>query len=281
MTWWRDARRLAGGLRRRLRPSPDEAARRQLEAEAARVGRHQSGRVQLAGLDIQYVDALSTVPQWDDLFVRGNLRVSFDHASPRVLDCGANIGLATLWLKRAHPGARITAFEADPAIAAVLARNLAANGAGDVEVVRAAVWSSATTLRFRAEGTDSGAVDEVAADTPGAAIAVPAVRLRDWVTREPIDLLKLDIEGAELEVLRDLAPVLDRVRALQMEVHDFALAERRLPACLELLTAAGFDYTLTDLHQASWRTAPPAAGPFPGVAGWVILVRAWPRPRAS
>lgn len=281
MRRWRGVRQLAGGLRRRLRPSPDESAKRLLEAEAERVGRHQPGRVQLAGLDLHYVDALSTVPQWDDLFVRDSLRVAFDGPSPRVLDCGANIGLATLWLKRAYPSARVTAFEADPAIAAVLSRNLAANGAGDVEVVRAAVWSSATTLRFRAEGTDSGAVHEVAADTPGTVIEVPAVRLRDWVAREPIDLLKLDIEGAELAVLRDLAPVLDRVGALQMEVHDFALAERRLPACLDLLTRAGFDYTLSDLHQASWRTAPPAAGPFPGVAAWVILVRAWPRHRPS
>lgn len=280
MTVLADLGRLVSAVRRRLRPSPDEAARRRLESVAASVGRHTPGQVRLAGLDVHYVDALSTVPQWDDLFVRGSLRMSFATSSPRVLDCGANIGLASLALKRAHPAARITAFEADPTLADVLRRNLRVNGAADVEVVAAAVWSSTTSLRFRAEGTDSGAVDAVAADTPGEAIEVPAVRLRDWVAREPIDLLKLDIEGAELEVLRDLAPVLGHVRALQMEVHDFAAGDRRLPACLDLLTQAGFEYSLTDLHQAAWRPAAPSAGPFPGVAAWVVLVRAWPGPRA-
>jgi hypothetical protein len=77
-------------------------------------------------------------------------------------------------------------------------------------------------------------------------------------------------------VLRDAAGALGQVRAVQMEVHDFDAAERRLPACLDLLTREGFAYTLDDLHQASWRPGARPAGPFPGVASWVVLVRAWP-----
>lgn len=276
MTIGREIRRLAGGAIRRLWPSPEEAARRRLEREAGQVPRHTRGRIRLLDLDIDYADALSTVPQWDDLFVRRSLRFTPANGAPRILDCGANIGLATLWLKRAFPAARITAFEADPVVADILSHNLQANRLSDVEVVRAAVWSSTGTLRFRSEGSDSGSVDALAADAPGAIVEVPSVRLRDWLEREPIDLLKIDIEGAELEVLRDTADRMGQVRALQVEVHDFDVAERRLPACLDLLARAGFTYTLDDLHQASWRAGAPEAGPFPGVASWIVLVRAWP-----
>jgi FkbM family methyltransferase len=274
-----ELRRLASGVKRRLTPSPEERARRALEQEAAHQARYQSGSIRLLDMQIDYADAGSTVPQWDDLFVRRSLRFTPASDAPRILDCGANIGLATLWLKRAYPAARITAFEADPGITALLTRNLRRNGAADVEVVAAAVWSSTGVLRFRSEGSDSGAVDAVGADTPGAGIEIASVRLRDWLEAGTVDFVKMDIEGAELEVLRDCAGALSQVRALQIEVHDFDVADRRLPACLDLLGRAGFDYTLDDLHQASWRDGAAAAGPFPGVAAWVILVRAWQRTR--
>jgi FkbM family methyltransferase len=274
-----DVKHALRGARRRLFPSPAEAALRHLEHVAASVPRHTHGRVRLVDLDIEFDDAASLVPQWNDIFVRRTLGFRTGSTSPRILDCGANVGLASLWLKRAYAGARITAFEASPALAATLRRNLDINLCRDVESVAAAVWSSAGTITFRAEGSDSGAVASVAADTAGPAIEVPSVRLRDWLVAEPVDLLKLDIEGAELEVLGDCRDALGQVGAIHLEVHDFASGSRLLPRCLALLEDAGFDYTLDDLHQAPWRPGAPAAGPFPGVAAWIVLIRAWRRPR--
>jgi FkbM family methyltransferase len=278
MTPFGNVRALVGAARRRLRPSPVEKARRDFDDLASRVPRYTRGRVRLLDIDLQFADARSTVPQWDDIFVREHLAFTPQRPSPRILDCGANIGLATLWYKRRFTDARITAFEADPTLAAVLRRNLEVNHIRQVDVVEAAVWSSAGKVSFYAEGADSGAVDAVSGETPGPRIEVPAVRLRDWVSGERIDLLKLDIEGAELEVLRDCADVLGQVRAIHVEVHDFAADARRLPACLDLLQRSGFQYTLSDLHQTTWRSGSPPAGPFPGVASWVVAVKAWHRP---
>jgi FkbM family methyltransferase len=279
MTVARELRYMARGAVRRLRPSPAEAARRRLEREAQRVPRHTPGRIGLMDLDIEYADALPTVPQWDDLFVRETLAFVPGNTAPRILDCGANIGLASLWLTGRFPDARVTAFEPDPALCAILRRNLRVNGRSRVEVVAAAVWSAKGRLPFRPDGADSGALAAVTMNEGGAAIEVDAERLREWIAREPIDLLKLDVEGAELDVLRDCADVLGRVGALHVEVHDFAVGERRLPACLDLLHRAGFACTLAELHQATWRMRPTPAGPFPGVADWVVLVKAWPADR--
>jgi len=276
MSAWRLLRSLASRAKRRLRPAPAEAAWRQIVAAGARAPRYTPGRLSLCGLDIEYPDALSLAPQWHDLFVRDTLAFTAATDTPRVLDCGANVGLATLALKRAYPRARITAFEADPAIAAVCARNLARNGAADVEVVAAAVWREAGHVTFRQEGSDSGAIEGVAADTPGRSVTVPAVRLRDIVAREPIDLLKLDVEGAEWALLEDLEGALGNVRALHVEVHDFDPATRLLPRCLALLERAGFAYALDDFAVADWRPEGTRRGPFRlAVPSWIILVRAW------
>ncbi|MGE3274102.1 MAG: FkbM family methyltransferase [Vicinamibacterales bacterium] len=268
--------RLAARAWRHLRPTPAEAAWHRIVRDADRVARRTPGRLRLLDMDLAYPDAHSLAPQWHDIFVRETLAFAPRTDRPRILDCGANVGLASLWLHRAFPGSRITAFEADPAIADLLADNLARNGARDVEVVPAAVWTETGRVRFRREGTDSGAVDAIGADTPGTVAEVDAVRLRDWVAREHVDLLKLDVEGAELVLLQDIRDQLHQVDAMQLEVHDFDPARRILPACLELLSAAGWTYALDDFAVAHWRWGAEPFGPFRRAGrGWVVLVRAW------
>ena len=92
--------------------------------------------------ELQYSDLRSFCPQWHDIFVDGALEFRARSAAPRILDCGGNVGLASLFFKRRFPGARITAYEADPAIFAMLKANLAANRASDVETVHAALWTA-------------------------------------------------------------------------------------------------------------------------------------------
>ena len=56
---------------------------------------------------------------------------------------------------------------------------------------------------------------------------MPSLRMRDVLARERIDLLKLDIEGAEDAVLADCEPVLDRVNAIVMDLHEFDPRDRQ------------------------------------------------------
>jgi FkbM family methyltransferase len=271
------ARTIMRAGRRRLWPTPEEKAWRTIRERAEREGRRTPGELRLMDLDIGYVDALSLAPQWHDIFVRRTLAFRAATDAPRVLDCGANVGLASIWIKRQYPQARITAFEADPVIHAVLQHNLQRNNLTDVEAVHAAVWRDTQPITFRCEGSDSGAIDQVAAATTGRVCDVPAIRLRDYLRSGPtVDLLKLDIEGAEAEVLADAEDALDRVRAMQVEVHDFDTDRRLLPRCLDLLARGGFHYALDDLSAATWRSEGTPRGPFAkAVPAWVVLVRAW------
>jgi hypothetical protein len=149
-----------------------------------------------------------------------------------------------------------------------------------VETVHAALWTANGRVTFQAEGSDSGMIGTLSGAVTGTSVDVPSLRLRDVIAGEAnnrIDLLKLDIEGAEDAVLADCEPVLARVGAIVMDLHEFAPGDRQAPRVLELLTRNGFTYTVDEFVPQPWRppVAPPSA-PFPGKAlVWSMTVRAW------
>jgi FkbM family methyltransferase len=270
-------RRAAGAAYRQLFPTPEMAAWQHADQLAGTVPRHTPGTIRMLDYELRYADLLSFCPQWHDIFVQGALEFHAASESPRILDCGANVGLASLFFKRRYPAARITAYEADPALFAIAGKNLSANRASDVEIVNAALWTSTGRVTFHAEGTDSGMIHGLAGEVDGRAVDVPSLRLRDILHTERIDLLKLDIEGAEDAVLADCEPVLDRVAAIVMDLHEFDPSVRQAPRVLELLTRAGFVYAVDEFVSQPWR--PPVSSsrtPFPGKAlVWSMTVRAW------
>ena len=279
-------RRGAGAVYRQLFPTPEVAAWRHAEQCARATKRFTPGSIRLMDYDLQYSDLLSFCPQWHDIFIDGALEFRAPSVAPRILDCGGNVGLASLFFKRRFPAARITAYEADPALFAIMKANLAANGAGDIETVQAALWTSNGRVTFQAEGSDSGMIDGLPGAVAGTSVDVPSLRLRDVIAggangtsavSDRIDLLKLDIEGAEGAVLADCESVLDRVGAIVMDLHEFAPADRQAPRVLSLLTRAGFTYAVDEFVPQPWR--PPVASPespFPGKAlVWSMTVRAW------
>lgn len=275
------ARRLAGAVRRRMFPTPALAAWYHATNLAQTTPRFTHGRIRMMDLDLRYSDLASFCPQWHDIFVCGALEFRPTSHVPRILDCGANVGLASLFFKRRFPHARVTAYEADPALVELLRANLAGNGAADVEIIHAALWTSTGEITFRCEGSDSGMIESLPGAVPGMSRSVPSLRLRDVLRSERIDLLKLDIEGAEDAVLEDCEPALDRVRAIVMDLHEFDPAIRQAPRVLERLTRLGFAYSVDEFIAQPWR--PPVAdpdSPFPGKALiWSMTVRAW-RPGA-
>jgi FkbM family methyltransferase len=277
----RRARRKVGAIRRRLFETPEQAAWRRAWHQAETTPRFTPGTIRMMAYDIQYSDLLSFCPQWQDIFVNRALAFESASPSPRILDCGANVGLASLFFSRLYPAARITAFEADPSLFQMLDANLKANGAAVVETRHAAIWTSTGTLTFRCEGSDSGMVDSLPGAVDGASTTVPSLRLCDLLEDEPVDLMKLDIEGAEDVVLADCEPMLHRVKALVMDLHEFDPATRQVPRVLERLTRAGFIYTVDDFVALPWREPRSGADtPFPGRAlQWAMTVRAWRPPQ--
>jgi FkbM family methyltransferase len=264
-------------MRRQLFPSPEAAAWKRAWHQAELTPRFTPGTIQMLDYRLRYSDLLSLCVQWQDIFVKRCLDFQTASDAPRILDCGANVGLASLYFKRRYPRARITAFEADPALATFVADNLRDNGVADVDVVAAALWTSNGELTFRCEGSDSGMIATLPGAVDGTSVTVKSLRLRDLLDGDSIDLLKLDIEGAEDAVLADCEGALHRVRAMIMDLHEFDPSTRRAPCVLDRLARAGFQYAIDEFVPLTWREPLSGAGtPFPGKAmQWAMTVRAW------
>lgn len=267
-------RRLARDVQHDLWPTPERAVLHELERRAATEARRTPGRIAIAPYEFEYADAMTAWPQWDEIFVKASLAFDAVVPQPRVLDCGANIGLASLYFKRRFPNATITAFEADPVLAAICRRNLVTNGAVGVDVRDTAIWTSGGTVDFVCEGADSGAIASLEPSIAGTTRTVAAERLYDFLDA-PVDLLKLDIEGAEVPVLHDCRDRLRNVRAMTIDLHEFNPMRRQTGTLFDLLAAEGFTFDMRDLVPLPWR-ATHAASPFSNATPvWVATVRAW------
>jgi FkbM family methyltransferase len=138
-----------------------------------------------------------------------------------ILDCGANIGAETMRFRMHHPAAQIVSVEADPDNAAVLKQNFSPDPL--TTVVEGAVWFENSTLNIRRDphGSPEGSsvTAEPSGDTRIPAFSIPhLMALRKWKT---IDILKLDVEGAEYELFQHDTAWLAQVNAVIFEVPDF------------------------------------------------------------
>ena len=232
---WLRLHRIKAGVHRLAAP-PDPS---QVEiARLARLPRYVETTTDLMGFEATIPDGPSFIAVWSALFQNGIYDFSTNSPSPRILDCGANIGLSCLFFKQRYPDSRITAFEPDPKIFAYLKGFVAHAKLSDIELVPKGVWSSATNLSFYSEGSDGGRICCIGAP-PAKVIEIQTVRLRDYLC-EPIDFLKIDIEGAETEVIIDCADSLEHVNRLFVEYHSFIAQPQTLDQILTVLRHAGF-----------------------------------------
>src|SRR5207249_9703948 len=199
--------------------------------------RYVAGQTQLFGRTIEFVDACTYLLMYNELFERQLYRFETASVHPLIIDGGANIGLSSIYFKCLYPESKIIAFEADPVIFEVLRRNCSAFGLTEVELVPKALWGSETVLSFQPEGSLAGRICE--GKQAGVGKAVETRRLRDYLQR-PVALLKLDIEGAETEVLRDCADLLTNAEHIFVEHHSFLDRPQDLHIVINLLQQAGF-----------------------------------------
>ncbi|MBK3774383.1 FkbM family methyltransferase [Azospirillum brasilense] len=216
--------------------------------------RRLAGSLDLDGRELRYVDLHSVYWQARQIFIDRLYDVEISTDSPVIVDCGAHVGLATLFFGYRFPSARIDAFEADPAIAETLSLNVGSFGLSGVTVHHRAAWTHEGTVRFFASGDDAGHVAAGAATATGKDIST--TRLRDFVEGRDVDLLKLDIEGSEFAVLEDCDGALAGVRSLIVEVHLFGQRDASLAKLLTVIERNGFQYALSDLCQPTWLPCP-------------------------
>ena len=150
--------------------------------------------------------------------------------TPRsILDGGANVGFAAVYYAELYPDATVVAVEPDRDNFAVLQRNTA--GYASIRGYEAAIWSSDTQVELEDPGMDQHAfrVGGLSQQINASRRSVTALSISTLAERESLpgfDLVKLDVEGAEREILLNASGWLAQSKVLVAELHD-----RFVPGC--------------------------------------------------
>lgn len=202
---------------------------------------------------IRITDGPSFYTQCKDEFVHQIYHFDTERPDPFIIDGGSNIGMSILYFKRLYPAARIVGFEPDPEIFRMLEENITENHIDGVSVINAGLGGVAGTAKFVADHSAGGRVLE-----GQGSIDVKIVKLSESIDA-PVDFLKLNIEGEELPVLRELedSGKLSQVREIVLEYHGWPEGEQRLGAILDLLGRNGFRYLVHDFDAETGDASKP------------------------
>ena len=200
--------------------------------------RNKSVEINFLDYKVTVPDCLSFIFQFKEIFVKEYYCFKSKSVNPVIYDCGANIGISVLYFKSLFKDAKLKAFEADKNIARILQENLKRNGINDAEIIPKAVWIDNDGIEFALSGADAGSIYG-----NHNKVAVESVRLRDLIEKEDyIDFLKMDIEGAEVNVIPDCSDVLYKIENLFIEFHSFTDYPQKLDSIISVLEKNNFRY---------------------------------------
>jgi|LakMenE01Jun11ns_1017448.scaffolds.fasta_scaffold9941784_3 FkbM family methyltransferase len=193
---------------------------------------------------IHYLDRLAFLLSVREIFTEKVYDFKSLSDRPRIIDCGGHIGMSALFFITNYPGCRLTIFEPDFKNHELLQKNISGWGANEIEAIQAAVWTENGQVVFQSNHDMSSSIALSNQNTPEQR-SVRSIRLSDWLS-EPIDFLKIDIEGAEYDVLLDCKEKLKNVRNLFVEYHGNLDESKKLTELLLLFNETGFNHYVTE-----------------------------------
>ena len=162
-----------------------------------------------------------------------------------VIDAGAHKGIFAV--RADHAGANVIAIEPEAANCAVLRQNLERNGCTHVSVLEAALWCEAGEAVLHSSGPDASTTASLVPGEDGDATeVVRTVTLQSLVEEAggQVDLIKVDIEGAEIAVLGSTPPeTLQRIDRIVLDcyTHDPEEGDEMVREIESLLGPLGFE----------------------------------------
>ena len=182
------------------------------------------------------------------------------------VDIGANVGYFTVLF--APLVARVVAFEPAPGSYRYCKSNIELNGLTNVDLHAVGLWDADTTLQVRSDASSLMTTAVAPSADAGTGEVISVVSLDNLIRRgldlPRLDVIKMDIEGAEVRALRGMRRTLARFRpAIVMEVNRPALAvcEATVDEVWDFLTGMGYEIRAFE----AWKPRDP--DPVPTLAG--------------
>jgi FkbM family methyltransferase len=215
---------------------------------------------------------------YDDIFAKNTYFFRTDSPAPYIIDCGGHIGLAVLYFKGLYPRSKIVTFEPNPETFSLLQRNIAQNNLRDVKAFNLALSredSKNATLyvgeNFLQAWDSTDTIEPNLWPNMDAyrGIAIRSRRLSSYINGK-VEFIKIDIEGAEYDVLEESKARMGSVDAITLEYHqnERNLASRKLDRTIDLLRAEGFR------HELYYQSLPISLDSLPADPVYQLIIRA-------
>lgn len=141
-----------------------------------------------------------------EIFVSNDYYFETDKSRPKVVDCGANIGMASIYFKMLYPNCEILAFEPNPHAFQMLKKNIEDNQLKGVQLFNLGLSDEEGEIDFYLDGDKGSLLGSFESERGGGqSFKVMTKELSKILdAKESYDLVKMDVEGAEWQIVKDL-----------------------------------------------------------------------------
>jgi FkbM family methyltransferase len=163
----------------------------------------------------------SDISTFFQIFYYKGYNINFNFEPKVIFDCGANVGLASVYFKNRYPNARIIAVEPESSNFEMLLKNT--EKYKDIECIKAGIWNKTTNLRIidSGQGNWGFVTEETDKEGPDTVKAISIDELMKKYNVDHIDILKIDIESSEKELFeKNFENWLPKSKVVLVELHD-------------------------------------------------------------
>lgn len=190
----------------------------------------------------------SDIQSFEEVFVDDDyeIPVELDQMPRLIIDGGANIGCVSVFFADQYPDSRVIAIEPESSNFDVLRQN--ASYYPNITTIQAGIWNKRVALQLENPNANNMSF-RIRESNDGKKNTITALTMDDiihFANASIVDILKLDIEGAEKELFSQSPGWLNKVRLLIIELHD-----RYNPGCQESLYSALANYKYTEVRKGS------------------------------
>lgn len=207
-------------------------------------------RQKFLGFNMKFFNYYTFYGLFEEIFLTKQYYFETKNSTPVILDCGSNMGMSVLYFIYLYKGAKITAFEPDPDTFKLLMENMLLNNADNVTVVNAALYDTEKEIDLFLPDKEKGSLQMSLSENrnkKSASTKIKTVLLSGYIGGK-IDFVKMDIEGAESAVIRELVKQdkMKEITEMALEIHhNIDLNEEITSEIFSHIARAGFKYQIS------------------------------------
>ncbi|KKP24459.1 MAG: Methyltransferase FkbM family [candidate division TM6 bacterium GW2011_GWF2_28_16] len=188
---------------------------------------------------------------FQEIFLNNCYFFNTNSKQPNIIDCGSNIGISILYFKKIYPESKIICFEPDKQTFEILKNNIEQNKLKNVLAQNIALSNKNEYLKFYYDKNTPGNLKmsylPERINSGQNYEMVKATKLSNYIN-EDIDFLKMDIEGAETDVIKELYKnnKLKYINQMVIEFHHHISKSNynNLSVILKILEKSNFSYQI-------------------------------------